>query len=337
MKDIHVLKDVAYAAKQGGGVIASANEIRLLAPGAVAIVTEDGTLVDPTTVAGDITSANNWTVFVGVDNGSISNADQYPRSTKLIPRAMDYVNSKAYAAPANQVTVVGNDGVTAGASLNLPATLTVGDSAFLRIVRREVNTGAYPLASKQNSMHVASKVMRVEYIIKQGDAAADVVAGLVSIVNNHPENQGADKWVVADAIAANTGVRLTSQVYGQVFEIGTDELLRSADVIVTTNVNYGSGTGRQVAEQEQIAVTRFGDSSRFHLSKQLFDVAPQADVSETYETFVFKWRKPQTAVIASNSADAVVNEMLIFIPDGASDLADIKTVFNTVITSGGEV
>ena len=73
MKDIHILKDVDYASKSGGGTIADVKELDQLAPGAVLVVMNDDTVVLPATVAGDIATATHFSVYVGVDNGSSLN------------------------------------------------------------------------------------------------------------------------------------------------------------------------------------------------------------------------------------------------------------------------
>lgn len=337
MKDVHILKDVDYASKIGGGTITDIKEVDQLLPGAVAVFTDSNYLVLPATVEATIASAKYFDVYVGVDNGSVTNGKKFPRHTKRIPRNLLHAATKAYAAPANQVTVVGNDGVTVGASLNLPVTLVPGELAALRIVRTQINTGTYPLGGRSNQMHTASKVMRVEYMIQTGDTTATVLAGLVDIINNHPENVGADAWITAASIAANTGLQLTSTVYGQVFEIGTDELLRQASVITTTPINYGNGTGYQAAELEEFASSRYGNHSQVHLAKQLYDVKPQADTAETYIVWNLTWQHLSGAPVASHAGDGAYNEMVVFVPDGASDLADIRAVFNVTILSGGSV
>ena len=337
MKDIHILKDVDYASKIGGGTIADVKELDQLAPGAVLVVMNDDTVVLPATVAGDIATATHFSVYVGVDNGSSLNPKKFPYGSKDIPRNVTQLTTKAYAAPTNQVKVIGNDGVTVGASLNLPVTLVPGDLAAFKIIRSEIAQGTSPLGGKVDSMHVASNIMRIEYTIQTGDTVADVLAALVSKVNNHPMNQGADAWIVAASIAANTGLQLTSTVYGQTFDLATDELLRQASIITTVDISYGNGLGTQAAEQELYASSRKGNSSQFHLAKQLYDVQLQADVNETYITWNLVWAKVSDAIVASHGADSVRNEAIFYVPDGASDLADIRAVFNVAVLSGGAV
>lgn len=336
MKHVVILKDVDYLAKQGGGSVADASELDLLAPGACAIVANDGTFVSGATVLGDLSAATKFDLFVGVDNGSGTNPNQYPRKIADIPRDLVKALAVDYAAPANQITVIGNTG-GGGTSLNLPGVLVPGEVAEFRITRRQILTGASPLEGKVNVTNPHKDSMRVEYTIQTGDAVADVVQALVAKVNDHPSNQGANAYVTATSINGDTGIQLEATVYGQTLDIGTDQLLRQSSVTVTQDIDYGNGTGSQARELEVYASSRHGNTSQYKLSKQLYDVQMQSDVNETYDVWNFSWNSPGEQRMAVNNNSGAYNELVIFYPEGGSDEADIKSRFNLLITSGGSL
>ena len=124
MKTLIVLKDVAYAAKNGGGTITSVGDILNLAPGALAFVNDDGTLA---TANG--TNMDAVTTFICGRLESTANPTISPR---ILRDKVLTITSKSYTAPVYPKVILGSDGNT--------ATLTSG--ALVAGVEYEVTTGS---------------------------------------------------------------------------------------------------------------------------------------------------------------------------------------------------
>lgn len=328
MQDVHILKDVAYLAKQGGGSV-TINDLHLLAPGAFAVVCE-GTLVTTLTVEADLAGKKTFDLYVGTNNGSVTKAAQYPRTSLGINRYPKLFATKAYAAGTARVVDVGYNG--SSGSLGLPGTLIPGEICTMKIIRRNIANDNYPLSTREDQLNNFVDALRINYTIKATDNLAAVVTALVNAVNNHPQNQGVDKWITAAGISGQ-GVGLTASSKYQDFDVVTDDAIIDATITVDTAQVFPVGTWQQVRELEQNAVTRFGDSNRTHLREHYFDVASQVDTAVNYEQIVIAYDTPQTVALAAN-AGPINNELILALPTAATNRADYLTVLNTVILQG---
>ena len=97
MNKVLVLKDVAYAAKVGGGLIASYNDVDTLAQGALAIFDDNGVLVTLTT--GAPPDSKYFTLVAG-------RADE-PAIVPIVPRrAINSVNVQLYRACTKPILTI---------------------------------------------------------------------------------------------------------------------------------------------------------------------------------------------------------------------------------------
>jgi hypothetical protein len=106
MKQFVVCKDVAYAAKTGGGTVAGSNDVDQLAVGAVAFIDlSNNTLITTSsTVVGPVL------FYATMADGTLY-------SSPLIPKG-SYSGVQDYTAPEKEIQYIGNDGS--------PATITSG-------------------------------------------------------------------------------------------------------------------------------------------------------------------------------------------------------------------
>lgn len=99
MNRIFVLKDVAYAAKVGGGVIAGAKEVNLLSPGALAFFTPQGTLLTLANAAATVPDLKEVMVASGRENDN--------QLIGQVPRKLNEINRVNYRAFVKPVLTIG--------------------------------------------------------------------------------------------------------------------------------------------------------------------------------------------------------------------------------------
>lgn len=99
MNRIFVLKDVAYAAKTGGGVIASSKEVGLLVPGALAFFTHRGELLTLANAASLVPDVKE----VMVASGRTADTQLIPQ----VPRKVNDINRGNYRAFVKPVITIG--------------------------------------------------------------------------------------------------------------------------------------------------------------------------------------------------------------------------------------
>lgn len=189
--------------------------------------------------------------------------------------------SKTYAAPVNQVVVVGDDGAANG-SLNVSPVWTRGDVYPLKIV--VVAKGIGMRAEKQIAL--PDMIYSFEYVVTASDEAlasavfiAKVVNELVAQINAHP-----DANITAAALGTPVeGLSLTANAQGMIFRVVTYGELESADIqydnalgsAVPAQPVQGSGTYLQVNDLELNAIGHQRGDYRGITDIRRQDVKPQ--------------------------------------------------------------
>lgn len=153
MNRIFVLKDVAYAAKVGGGTIASVKEVNLLAPGALAFFTPRGLLLTAGNAAANVPDVKEVMMASGrtSDNQLVG---QVPRLLSAINRA----NYRAFVKPTTTVYI---DGI--GASDEGDMAIRVSDVSY---------------TSRYNT-----RLLNTSYFKKSNVSVENAVEGLVAKLN----------------------------------------------------------------------------------------------------------------------------------------------------------
>ena len=152
MNRIFVLKDVAYAAKVGGGVVTGANDINNLSPGALAFFTPQGTLLTLANAAATIPDIKEVMVASGreADNNLVT---QLPRVVNNINRA----NFRAFTRP---IVTVGTLSIAAGDEGD--ASIRVSDISYTsRYSTRPLNGSIYKRTTQTIEQAVDALVARL--------------------------------------------------------------------------------------------------------------------------------------------------------------------------------
>lgn len=134
MNRIFVLKDVAYAAKQGGGVIAGVKEVNLLAQGALAFFTPQGTLLTLANAAVQVADKKAVILASGreLDNQLVGS----------VPRRLNDINLGNYRAFVKPVISV--DAISLGAGDEGDTYIRVSDISYTsKFPVQEINASAY--------------------------------------------------------------------------------------------------------------------------------------------------------------------------------------------------
>lgn len=296
---------VPYAEKVGGGTISGYNEVDQLEIGALAIFTEDGTLITTATTPASIALVKQFYMCVGeVDK----DGNNVTKRSRLIDRAAFHRTYCAYVAPVKQAKSVGFNG-TSG-SLNLPGTLIAGTLASMSVGIQD--EGVEP--------HVHWS--RYEYLVQTGDVEADVVNGIVAAIN--ADDKPFARWT-ANA-EGSTGITVTADEFGRVLEIAVDDLFLPSDRSTKTDIVYGKGTPTQIREYELLSQIEDGDTNRVHYETKFFKKPSQVDSAAQYDTYTFEWLSEHRT--AKGVEDGYVKEAVIAIPAGAQ-----ATALNTIITT----
>lgn len=314
MRQILILKDLAYAAKVGGGAIIDANEIGVLAPGALAIFNDKNQLVTPANIATTLPDAKSVRYVLGGVDTAEGGIFSLP-----VERAVARYDAKNYSAPVKEVQFIGNDGLVG--ALNLPATLIAGTTANIRIIKSD------------SGQEIATDKFRYEYYVKAGDTNVEIVAGLVAKINADSSSP-----VTAAVVGASVGIELTAKEFGQVFEVGTDEVLEDATVVKggTSNsvaIEFGCGTATQIAAMEEEFVAELGDTNKVWLRDKYFSKAPKVDPALTYDTYTINWTVKRRGTIVS--LDATDQVLVVAMPDAATLQADFETLSAAIFGLAG--
>jgi len=313
MKQILIGRQIAYAAKAGGGTIAGINEINLLDTGAIAVFTDRNEL---------ITVANAGTILddrkaVIIAVGNQVNTSSKTMITLPIPRIGTDYSYKAYTAPVKQVKYIGYDGTTGGTALNYP-TLVIGDSSFMRITDTTEGLRNYGFDTK-----------RYEVVVKGGDTAATITARMITTINNDP-----DSIVVAAGISSNTGISLTAKNFGETFDMSVSGILSNASLVeaegsitgVAVAPTYGEGTYDSILSLEDLSNIERGDTNRLVQSNKWFSVASLAVAGLTYDMYTMYWSgKRPSALVEQHTYNELVQ---VALPLGGTTP---KTAFETIM------
>lgn len=335
METVIILKNVAYAAKTGGGTIANLNELDLLVEGGCAIFDENGTLITTATTAASIENSANFVIATKINTGSTKTNNPVFNVVSIpIPRNAHQRSKSAFVAAAAKVISIGNDQVTVGASLNL-GTVSPGNVYSFRVFRSEIGTDT-PDGSGATQFGNGIDQMFIEVKAKTGDTEATITTKLVAAVNAHLNNKGAQAWVTAAALGGSgseDGFTLTSNNPYVNISVGLVEGLTSADVIETTPLTLGSGNPAQVKYAEKLSRADQGLQSEIELKSQLFDVASMVDPGVTgYVTYDIHFRRSMAHGYTLNSG-STPHHVALYAPTGGAVVTSLDTILGLLTVS----
>lgn len=319
-----IAKNLAYAAKTGGGTIAGINEIDLLDEGAVAIFTENNTLVTTATSAANLLGTQQFWMAVGAKqvNPKTGAVTPYIYKSFLIDRDAHIQEYCTYVAPVLQKVVVGKDGAGAGA-MNFPVSLVVGTSAVLNVIETT------------ESEFQPGFTKRYERVVTVTDTTETIIQALVDAVNND-----ADAIVTASVLLngpTKVGILLTAKTLEGTFKVGTDEIIFNATKAYSggsaTLVNYGKGTPKIVSALEgKSQINSQGNANYIQQNNLFFGLTSLVNPSGTYNTWNFGWHQEARAN-GINHMSVTQQECILAVPSDATTLiANLVTMFGVLFT-----
>lgn len=293
MNRLFVLKDVAYAAKIGGGTIAGANELNVLAPGALALLNDKGVLLTQTAGvldAGKLGDSKTITIASGRANG-VQVISEIPR------KEISNVNVKNYTAPVAMVITVG--GTTADKALqftdNEEAVIKIFDTSF---------------SSRYNIQD-----MNVSITKRTSETAEAAVDRLVAKIN---EKEGT--FVTAAKVGAGTanmGITLTPKDARTTISASLSGTFLYGNIETTTEQVYGDGVGADVLQLEKDFSVEEGNGNYIEYGSEHYSRAFEADASANYDLINMTWEGRHSS--PTRSHNVMINRAVIATVDGATN------------------
>lgn len=304
MKQIFVSKNIAYAAKVGGGTISGINEINLLDTGSIAVFTEKNELLTAANAAA--TLLDKKSIYIAV--GNVANSTQTKTYVSVpIPRLNITYIKTAYVAPVAAIKYIGFDGTTAGTQLNYP-TLVVGDEAMIKITDTTLAFRTF-----------ATDVKRYSTVVRTGDTAALITARLVTAIN-----ADLDSIVTAAGVSSNTGISLTAKDAAASFDIALDGILINATIEeaggvtpgVAVATTFGEGTSDQITALEDNYATERGNTNRIWQSQFWYTNTSLVVSGTTYNVYTITWNGKRT--ISLGEQNTYLQRVRVAIPSSGT-------------------
>ncbi|PHS35725.1 MAG: hypothetical protein COA82_03680 [Alkaliphilus sp.] len=304
---------VVYALSTGGGEISGIDELHLLAEGAVAVFSDDGVMlpaIAPSSSALDnkfgfymvvgVAKGNDGAFALGASNTTFT----YPRIYPIVSKNAYNQTKTAYRAPVAKVLKVGFEATVAGSNLNLPAVLVAGTVANMRIYRETNEETSTPLGGRMISTTPVIDAIRVEEFVQVGDTQLILMTRIAATINAHPANQfEGGSWVTATVtgtVAADLALVLTGNYFNQDFGVTLDDILISASDNTTTELDYGHGHWKQIAERWDQSEIEFGDGKFAFRNNFFYSVANPVETNN-YLTYSFDWTVANVNAINTNN------------------------------------
>ena len=253
MNRIFVLKDVAYAAKQGGGVISGYKEINLLTQGALAFFTERGVLLTAANAAATLPDVKTIQIASGRANDTSLISE--------VPRRDVNINLGSFRAFVKKVITVGALPVVD----NEEGSIKVSDITY---------TSKYQVRSQTGSDYKTTG--------KTVEASIDSV---VSKLN------ASSSFIVATKTGSSPdfSITLTPKDEDVDIDVALSGSFALAPKVISTAPVYGSGRGQDVAQMEKDFSPETGNGNYTDLT-DLWNTTPLEAVSTaSYDLITILW------------------------------------------------
>lgn len=301
MNRICVLKDVAYAAKVGGGTIASAKEINLLAPGALAFFTDKGVLLTAANAAATVPDVKEVMVASGrsADNQLIGQ----------VPRKLSNINVGTYRAFTKPVLTLG--ALSIGASDEGEISVRVSDTSY---------------TSKYNIRTASGSVYK-----KASTSISDAVDAVVAKLN------ATGSFIVATKTGTtpNFSITVTPKETGVTIGASLSGLIEGDSIATTTAMVHGVGTGADVLQLEKDFSVEEGNGNYIEYSADWYKRAMEADASANYDLITFLWEGVHSSPTSSHNV--MKNRIIIATINGAANGQLTATLMTLIALIFGNV
>lgn len=308
MNRLLVLKNSAYGAKTGGGVVADLDEVNALAVGAFAIFDDKGVLITAVTAKDGLTNVP----FVTFVSGRAKNN----QVVSIIPTKGVSVNSANYLLPVKPITTIG------GNASNTTLTFTTTGEANVRVYDDSFASN-YPIRSKNVSL-----------VKKAGETNEAFVDRVVAALNKHVSGT-LDPFFTATKVisGANIGFTIVPKEIQTTLKVATGGMFEGASNVVTTAMVYGRGTSGDILQMEKDFSVEEGNSNYIDYNAEHYSRAMETVDGATYDQINVLWEGRHDTPTASYVA--MKNRVVIANPTGstistANIVALLTLIFNYV-------
>lgn len=307
MNRLFVLKDVAYAAKTGGGTIAGANELNVLASGALALLNDKGELITETTGVVDVDKIADTKYFIIAAGrpGGVLVVNQVPR------QGIYELNRKEYKAPVAMVITAGGGTTPLVFADNEEAIIKVYDVSF---------TSRYNIQD-----------LNVSIIKRVGETNSAAIDRLVARINGKE-----DGFVTAAKVGttdADFGITLTPKDPRTTISVSLGGTFEYGNITTTTAQVYGDGVGEDVLQLEKDFSVELGNGNYIDYSGDHYKQAFSTDASASYDMINMLWEGTHSS--PTRTHNVMKNRVVIALPDGAAALT-IDNILNYLASLVGE-
>lgn len=318
MKDLIIAKNsvttYAYGATSGGF-----DNINSLADGAISFLEDNGTLISSTVPA---PTRDYFMVCLGRTTDGV-------KKSNLIYRPELTYEKVAYTAPVAKVMTLGNNSSAQGVNLALTTITASTAGSVVGVIIEDLEKPVYDNSRK----------MRYEYVTKEGDTHAIMIAGIIAKIT-----ADANKIATVAAYTSNYGLVFTGVTAGYNFRAVGFGLLEDAYILEYKKVNgaynasstgsesvavhKGYGTAAQISILEQLCSAEDGNTNRVEFADKMWTVSSRVEALN-YDVYVLRWRNPRTGDIHPLSAPDL-QELYIAVTTGNTN---ISGAIDTILAS----
>lgn len=308
MNRVFVLKDVAYGAKVGGGVITGANELDELVVGAFAILNEKGAIVPAGILAvTDPVLLDSKTVQIAHNRaGTVQIVNLVPRKDL---KALHRVNYRAAVKP---VITLG------GTSAALALTFTSVGEANIQIKDTSYsNSGNFGF--KNVSVYKKSYMTNEETV----DALVAKLNAEVTFITAAKVGGG----------TANMGITVTPKEDNVSIGASLSGMFEGNSIATTTAMVQSIGSYADILAMEKDASTEQGNSNFIDYTNEHYSQPFGADSTKNYDAITLHWEG--THATATNTKNVMFNNLTLAVESGAATLTTtaIMAILNPIFTA----
>lgn len=289
MNRLFVLKDVPYASKVGGGTIASIKEVGELAPGALAVFTDRGALLDVASAGALATATDDVkTLQMAVGREEDTQVIQVPR---VIPN----------------ITVNNYKPLVKGKlRFEIPANIANGEGTLL--ILDNTFTSRYATRRKD-----------VTLIKKATQTVEQYVDALIAEVNK-------SDWLSAAKVVITAGTQFAIEITvssSNVSDLRTtltgakDGVLSETVILENVDFAYGQGLGYDVLQLEKDFSSEEGNHGYIELTQDFYSRPYEASISSNYDVINILWEGTHSS--PTRSHNVMRNRLVLSCVNGATD------------------
>lgn len=290
MNKLMVLKDVAYAAKTGGGTITGYKDADALAPGAIAFLDDKGALITSVNAETTVNATKYFTAIVGRTGDTLI--------VPIIPREKISLTKTASVAAVKPVYTLG--GTASGTTLPFTSTgevtIDISDSTLTnRHFTRSVRVSVTKLATNTNENFVDKVVAKINAFPNSFVTAAKV----------------------KDGGSTYFGITITPKENNVSLQISTVGMWEGYLASATTALVHSVGTGADILQLEKDFSVEEGNGNYIDYTEAHYKRAFEANASANYDLVDLVWEGTHSS--PSRSHNVMINRLAIACVKDASD------------------